>query len=271
MNFRLVVLGVALSISFLVCGEDGQARVEGSSFSGFVTSEEMDRRGAQQYAEMLMHASSKNALGPDDHPQVIRLRRIAQRLIPIGQSWNASSRRWKWEVNLLGYAQVNAFCFPGGKIAIYSGTLNRLQLNDDEIAIVLGHEIAHALREHARSRVSHSMIIEGAASFAGALASIFLGVNSQFMDSVAGDMGNLLTLKFTRDDEIDADLLGMEIAALAGYDPRAAISLWKKMSEVNANSAPQWLSTHPASESRIEEIRLNLPRVLLLYQSSKNF
>lgn len=270
MNFRWCFLGVLLSISSLVCGEDGRERFENSSSSGFVTSDEMERRGAHQYAELLMHASSKNALGPDDHSQVIRLRRIAQRLIPIGQAWNASSRSWKWEVNLLGYTQVNAFCFPGGKIAIYSGMLNKLQLTDDEVAMVLGHEIAHALREHARARVSQSVVIDGLATFVGALASVFLGVNSQFMDSVAGDMGSLLTLKFTRDDEVDADLLGMEIAARAGFDPRAAITLWTKMNEVNTNSAPQWLGTHPTSESRIEVIRQNLPQVLLFYQSSKN-
>ena len=127
-----------------------------SVLAKLVPAEEIEASAAKQYSDMLRQAASQNALGGPDHPQVKRLRHIAQRLIPYVNQWNPRAKTWKWEVNLIGSKQLNAFCMPGGKIAFYTGILEQLQLTDDEVAQIMGHEIAHALREHARARMGKS-------------------------------------------------------------------------------------------------------------------
>jgi predicted Zn-dependent protease len=241
-----------------------------SAFANLVPAGEVEQSARQQYSQMLKEAASKNALGPDDHPQVQRLRRIAKEIIPHSYEWNPRAREWKWEVNLIGSNQINAFCMPGGKIAFYTGILNQLKLTDDEVAMVMGHEVAHALREHARERMGKAAATNGLAAIGSTVASVFFGVNPQLTDLVARQGAGLLSLKFSRDDETEADLVGMELAARAGYDPRAGVTLWQKMSDANKGAPPQWLSTHPSGNSRIQEIQANLPKVLPLYDRSKN-
>ena len=241
-----------------------------SAFAKLVPAGEVEQSALQQYSQMLKQAADKNALGPADHPQVLRLRQIAKELIPHSYEWNPRARDWRWEVNLIGSNQINAFCMPGGKIAFYSGILKQLELTDDEVAMVMGHEIAHALREHARERMGKSAATNGLATIGSTVASVFFGVNPNLTDFVARQGANLITLKFSRDDETEADLVGMELAARAGYDPRAGVTLWQKMSAANKGAPPQWLSTHPSGNSRIEEIQANLPKVLPLYQRAKD-
>ena len=243
---------------------------EASVFANLVPAAEVEQSAHKQYADMMKEAASKNALGPDNHPQVIRLRRIAKELIPHSFDWNPRAKEWKWEVNLVGSNQINAFCMPGGKIAFYSGILTQLQLTDDEVAMVMGHEIAHALREHARERMGKATATNGIATIGSTVASVFFGVNPQLTDLVAKQGAGLLNLKFSRDDETEADLVGMELAARAGYDPRSGVTLWQKMSDANKGAPPQWLSTHPSGNSRIQEIQANLPKVLPLYERGKN-
>jgi predicted Zn-dependent protease len=240
-----------------------------SAFARLVPAAEVEQSARQQYSQMMKDASSKGALGPDDHPQVQRLRRIANELIPHSYEWNPRAREWKWEVNLIGSNQINAFCMPGGKIAFYTGILSQLKLTDDEVAMVMGHEIAHALREHARERMGKAAATNGLATIGSTVASVFFGVNPNLTDFVAKQGANLLSLKFSRDDETEADLVGMEIAARAGYDPRSGVTLWQKMSAASKGAPPQWLSTHPSGNTRIEEIQANLPKVLPLYERSK--
>ena len=272
MQFKRIVLvgGLVLSGCLGSTGvwahEGVEVNKEQSMFASLVSAGEVEKNARQQYGDMLKLAASKNALGPADHPQVIRLRHIAQQLIPHSYEWNPHAKDWKWEVNLIGSNQVNAFCMPGGKIAFYSGILTQLQLTDDEVAIVMGHEIAHALREHARERMGKAAATNGVATIGSTVASVFFGVSPQITDLVAKQGANLLTLKFSRDDETEADLVGMEIAARAGYDPRAGVTLWQKMSAANKGAPPQWLSTHPSGTTRIEEIQANLPKVLPLYE-----
>ncbi len=232
-----------------------------SAFANLVPAEQVERSAQQQYAQLLSQAASKQALGAKDHPQVQRLRAIARRIIPFTAAWNPRARDWQWEVNLIGSKQVNAFCMPGGKIAFYSGILDALHLSDDEVAMVMGHEIAHALREHARERMG-----KNAATGLGAnLLSQVLGLG-QVGQAVTSYGAQLLTLEFSREDESEADLVGMELAARAGFDPRAGVTLWQKMGALNKSAPPQWLSTHPSGNTRIADIEANLPRVMPLYE-----
>ncbi|HEX5310999.1 M48 family metallopeptidase [Aquabacterium sp.] len=225
-----------------------------------VPAEDVEQAAQQQYAQMGQEARQKGALLPDNHPQVVRLRAIAQRLIPFSYEWNKRASQWKWEVNVLNSKELNAFCMPGGKIAFYTGILDQLKLTDDEVAMVMGHEIAHALREHARERMGKT----SATKLGANLISGLLGLGSTG-DALLNMGGQLLTLKFSRENESEADLVGMELAARAGYDPRAGVSLWQKMGAASKGAPPQWLSTHPSGNTRIQEIEANLPKVMPLF------
>ena len=232
-----------------------------SGFTRLVPAEQVEAAAQQQYGQLVQDARNQRALLPDNHPQVMRLRAIAKRIIPYSLPWNRRAAQWQWQVVALQSKELNAFCMPGGKIAFYTGILDQLQLTDDEVAMVMGHEIAHALREHARERMG-----KGAATRLGAnLISGLLGLGS-VGDSLLNMGGQLLTLKFSREDESEADLVGMELAARAGYDPRAGVSLWRKMSSASKGAPPQWMSTHPASSTRINEIEQNLAKVMPLYE-----
>jgi Zn-dependent protease with chaperone function len=232
-----------------------------SQFGKLVPADQIEQAAGQQYAQMKQEAGAKKALAPADHPQVVRLRYIAQRIIPFAGAWNPRAKDWQWEVNLIGSKQLNAFCMPGGKIAFYYGILQQLQLSDDEVAMIMGHEMAHALREHARERLGKQTATRGAIEIGSAL----LGLGG-LGRSVADMGGQLLTLRFSRDDESEADLVGMELAARAGYDPASGVTLWQKMMGASSGAPPQFLSTHPSSSSRIADIQANLPKVSGLYQ-----
>jgi predicted Zn-dependent protease len=235
-----------------------------SGFAQLVPADEIEASAAKQYADMLQQAASNKALGPADNAQVIRLRRIAQRLIPFTNEWNPRAKTWKWEVNLIGSKQINAFCMPGGKIAFYTGILDQLQLTDDEVAQIMGHEIAHALREHARARMGKS----AATSMGAGLLSQLLGLGDVGR-TVANYGVQLLNMTFSRSDESEADLVGLELAARAGYNPRAGVTLWQKMAANSQGAPPQWLSTHPAGATRIADIERNLPRVLPIFERAR--
>jgi len=270
MKRSLVFLCVAacLASPAPMLARDGVEVGQESAFAKLVPAEQVEQSAKQQYAQILKDAASQNALGSDEHPQVIRLRRIANQLIPQSYDWNPRARDWKWEVNLLGSNQINAFCMPGGKIVFYSAILKQLDLSDDEVAMVMGHEIAHALREHARERMGKATATNGLATIGSTVASVFFGISPNVTDFVAKQGANLLTLKFSRDDETEADLVGMELAARAGFDPRSGVTLWQKMSQANKGAPPQWLSTHSASTTRIQEIQANLPKVMPLYEQA---
>ena len=235
-----------------------------SAFSNLVPADSVERSSAEQYQQMLQQANEKKALAGKDHPQLMRLRAIAAKIIPHALPWNPRAANWQWEVNLIGSKQINAYCMPGGKIAFYTGILDQLKLTDDEVAMVMGHEIAHALREHARERMGKST----ATNIGASLLTQMLGLG-QIGQTVTNYGAQLLTLQFSRDNESEADLVGMELAARAGYDPRAGVTLWQKMSAANKGAPPQWLSTHPSGTTRIGDIEANLPKVMPLYERVK--
>jgi predicted Zn-dependent protease len=231
-----------------------------SQLRNLVPAEQLERAATQQFNQMKRDAANKGALAPAGHPQLVRLQTIADRLLPHSVRWNRQATNWEWEVALFHSKSVNAFCMPGGKIGFYTGILDQLKLTDDEVAMIMGHEMAHALREHARARVAKSTLT----GIGAGLLSSMLGLGD--VGRMAVDYGAQLTiLKFSRDDESEADLVGMDIAARAGYDPRAGITLWRKMSAASKGAPPQWLSTHPSGNNRIAEIDRQLPAALPLY------
>jgi predicted Zn-dependent protease len=226
-----------------------------------LVSEASVEQGAQQaYLGELQKAEAGGKLNAD--PELTaRIHRIADRLIPVTATFRPDALSWKWEVNTLTTPEMNAYCMPGGKIMVYSGLVEKLQLNDAEIATVLGHEMSHALREHTRERVSKAyeeqVALIGLAVLTGAGPGTM-----QLADQVASVT---FELPHDRQQEAEADVMGLELMARAGYDPHEAISLWKKMMAAEKSEPSQFLSTHPASANRIADLESHMPQVMPLY------
>jgi predicted Zn-dependent protease len=263
-----IIAACAISASaaagFYAQAREGVEVGNNSKLARLVPASQVEQAAQQQYGQLLEQARAQGALAPDNHPQVVRLRAIAQKIVPFADQWNPRAKGWTWEVNVIGSKEINAFCMPGGKIAFYTGILEQLKLTDDEVAMIMGHEVAHALREHARERMAKSVATRAGAS----LLSGLLGLGGTG-DALVNMGGQLLTMKFGREDESEADLVGMELAARAGYNPQAGVSLWEKMSAASKGAPPQFLSTHPSGKTRIKDIQANLPRVMPLYERAK--
>jgi predicted Zn-dependent protease len=220
----------------------------------------------QQYGQVTRVAAHQGALNRDP-TQTARVQRIAQRLIPHTAVFRDDAVRWQWEVNVLTVNEVNAWCMPGGKMAVYTGLLQQLELTDAEVAAVMGHEIAHALREHVREGMGRQQATAVGTAVGAAVLEYFTGVNP-------GELGHTFTqamfvLPNSRANEQEADRIGVELAARAGYDPRAAVTLWQKMAAGGGGQPPQWLSTHPAHETRIRDLQDYAQRVLPLYETAE--
>jgi predicted Zn-dependent protease len=223
---------------------------------GYPGGPEVEMAARQEYVQLRRQAQNKTVLAAANDPQLERLRYIARRMIPFTTSCNERARDWKWEVQLLRTDSLNAFCMPGGKIAFFSGILSKLKLSDDEVAIIMGHETSHALLEHARERMAKS----GGTSLGLRALSALLGLGN--LGDLAAQAGaQLLSLKYSRDDESEADALGLLLAARSGYDPRAGVTLWQKMMSANKGAPPQWLSTHPSGKTRIKDMEDHMGRV----------
>jgi Zn-dependent protease with chaperone function len=231
-----------------------------------VSAEDVHKSSTQTYAQMMAQAQKKGVLDRDP-AQVQRVRNIVNRLIPQTTVFRPEAQKWPWEVHVISIDEANAWCMPAGKMAIYTGLIQRLNLTDDEIAAVMGHEIAHALREHARERISRQMGTQMAVGIAGALFGI--GELGQGLGNMVADV--TLNLPNSRLHETEADRIGVELAARAGYDPRAAIRLWEKMAKGSSGGQPpKWLSTHPSHADRLADIKQYADKVMPLYTAAKS-
>ncbi|HUG77370.1 MAG TPA: M48 family metallopeptidase [Burkholderiales bacterium] len=229
-----------------------------------VSSEQINASAEKAYAETMAEAKAKGALNRNP-AQVARVQAIARRLIPQTATFRPDAPGWKWETNVISSGDVNAWAMPGGKMAVYTGLIEKLNATDDELAAVMGHEIAHALREHGRERASRAMAQGVGLSVIGAVA----GVSGGSLDLSKLVLDLTLNLPNSRTHETEADRIGVELAARAGYDPRAAITLWEKMQKAGGGQPPQFLSTHPSHDTRISDLRDYAARVMPLYQSAK--
>ena len=240
-----------------------------SRLSKFIPAEQLNEAAAQQYAQMMSQAQQKGVLLPQSHPEVQRLRAIAKRIIPHTTRWNQDATQWQWQVNLIDSKDVNAFCMPGGRIGFFTGILTSLKLTDDEVAAVMGHEIAHALREHSREKMAKQLGTTAIARLGGAVVSGLFGIDPGITGTVANYGAQFIGLKFSRDDEREADLVGLDISSRAGYDPRAGIALWRKMAALDRRAPIEVLSTHPGGESRIKDMERHMNLLLPVYARAK--
>lgn len=231
-----------------------------------VSSAKLDQMAAQSYAKLKSDSSGKGALNRDA-AMLQRVRAVAARIEPQTAVFRKDAPGWQWEVNVISSNELNAFCMPGGKIMFYSGLIDKLHLSDSEIAIVMGHEISHALREHSREQLSQAIAAQTAIDIGTAL----LGFGAGSADLASVGYEKLVATKFSRTDESEADRIGLELSARAGYDPRAGISLWQKMLRASQGGGrpPEFLSTHPAEENRVQQIEALLPTVMPLYEATQ--
>lgn len=225
----------------------------------------VEGQSAQGYVQMMNDAGQKRVLVHPKDPQLQNLNRILNRLMPHALKWNKRASEWQWEVNLIKSDELNAFCMPGGKIAFYTGIINKLKLNNDEIAMIMGHEMSHALLEHGNSQLSKSLI----AKFGLKALEKGAGVGAA---EIGAQVWKLFDLSFSRDDETDADRVGLELAARAGFNPEAAVTFWTKMQKASGGGGETqlaFLSTHPSNESRIADLRANIVNVQDLYLATQ--
>lgn len=236
-----------------------------------LSEKQVESMSAESYLATLQEAGKNKTLNTDAR-QLQRVRTIANRLIVPTVTFRPDAASWKWEVNVQDSEEVNAYCLPGGKIMVFKGLISKLNATDDELAAVLGHEIAHALREHGRERMSEAYVQQiglfGLAALVGAAA------KDEQKAAAAMEIASLvttigLTLPHSREQEREADRMGLELAARAGYDPQAAVSLWRKMTAAGGAKQPEFLSTHPSGESRINDLQELIPTVLPLYEKIK--
>jgi predicted Zn-dependent protease len=262
-----LAVGVA-ALALTACGsvrttQSGAVGVERQQ-TMLVSSAEINQAAAQQYSKTISEAQKKGALDRES-AEVQRVRTIAARLIPQTGVFRPDAPGWKWETHVITSNEVNAWCMPGGKIAVYTALIEKLKLTDDELAAVMGHEIAHALREHGRERVSQQMTTGLAVGIASAALGLG-GTGSQLADMVAQVT---FTLPNSRLHEQEADRIGVELAARAGYDPRGAVTVWQKMAQAAGGGTPQFLSTHPSPENRIKDLEVYAQKVMPLYQAAR--
>lgn len=229
-----------------------------------VSEKQIEESAAIAYKDEITKAQQKSALNTDA-ALVSRVRGIANRLIPHTAVFRKDAPQWNWEVNVQKEDQLNAYCMPGGKIMVYTGIVEKLKLTDDELAAVMGHEIAHALREHGRERVSRAYGQQIALGVLGAATGIGEGGVK-----LAGMVSEVtFGLPHSREQESESDAMGLELMARAGYDPTGAVRIWQKMSQGAGGGPPQFLSTHPSHSTRIKDLEANIPKVMPLYQAAK--
>ncbi|HYD82178.1 MAG TPA: M48 family metallopeptidase [Paucimonas sp.] len=231
-----------------------------------VSSAEINQAAGREYAQLIEGERRKGELNPNP-AQTQRVRAIAAKLIRQTTVFRQDAAGWAWETNVIADKDVNAWCMPGGKIAVYSGLIEKLHATDDELAAVIGHEIAHALREHARERISEQMFAGFGASIVDAIGSAY-GVRGLGRATSTG-FQLFAGLPHSREQEVEADRIGVELAARAGYDPRAAVTLWEKMGSSGGAEPPEFLSTHPSPRGRLQDLRVYSQRVLPLYEEAK--
>jgi len=225
-----------------------------------VSAEAVNQSADKAYADVLKQAQQQNALDKDP-ATVARVKAIASRLIPATGALRPDAPGWKWDMHVLSSKEVNAWCMPGGKIAVYTGLIDQIKPTDGELAAVMGHEIGHALREHGREQASQQMIEQVGVGILGALT----GVNTQLAQTIADVT---ISLPHSRQQETEADRIGVELMARAGYDPHEAVNLWQKMNKLGGSQPPQFLSTHPSNESRIADVTKDADAVMPLYQAA---
>jgi predicted Zn-dependent protease len=221
----------------------------------------------QAYSQTLQPLAKQGKL--NDNPALkARVDNITARLIPQAIKYRPETEAWDWQVNVIDDPKtLNAWCMAGGKMAIYTGIIDQLKLTDDEIAQVMGHEIAHALAKHTAERMSVAVAQQTALQIGAAILGTGSLGSQVALQAAAAATTVGVQLPNSRSQESEADRIGIELAARAGYDPHAAVTLWQKMTQATGGAGKSdFLSTHPASEKRMEALAQLIPQMMPYYE-----
>lgn len=231
-------------------------------------SQTLNLKAAEGYQQVLSEARSENAL--DTRSQTAqRVHNVFNRMVPIANANNRTGIPFQWEMNVIRSDELNAWAMPGGKMAVYSGLVEKLNLTDDELAAVIGHEMTHALREHSKAQVGQQLLT----GIGMQIGSSILAQNSNVDPQTLQTGGALLSeygisKPFSRQHETEADIGGLMLMAAAGYNPQAAPVVWQKMEQAGSSGMPSFLSTHPSGADRIQVLQQHMPEAMALYQQS---
>lgn len=246
----------------------GSVPVTGRKQLSLVSNQEVLTLSLQQYDEFI-----KSAPKSTDKVNTAMVQKVGRNIANAVENYLKNNgyadeiSSYAWEFNLVKSTDVNAFCMPGGKIVVYEGILPITQ-NETGLAVVLGHEVAHAVAKHANERMSQQMATQyGTAAVGAALGGASAGVQQAAAAAIGLGSQYGILLPYSRKQELEADKLGLIFMAMAGYDPSAAAAFWTRMSQSSGGSTPEFMSTHPSDNSRIQQIQKDLPEALKYYKS----
>jgi len=226
-------------------------------------------KAAEGYQQILGEAQSQNALD-NRSPTAQRVHNIFSRMVPAANANNRTGVPFNWEMHVIRSDELNAWAMPGGKMAVYSGLVEKLNLTDDELAAVIGHEMTHALREHSKAQVGQQLLTGIGMQLGGSLLAKNSSIDPQTLQTGGALLSEYgISKPFSRQHETEADIGGLMLMASAGYNPQAALSVWQKMAQAGGGSPPTFLSTHPSGADRIAVLQQYLPEAMGIYQQGR--
>jgi len=262
---KLLIPAAVACVILLACSKNV---VTGKSAFNIVPDSEMLPMSFSEYDKFL----KEHPPLPDSDPRVQLVRGCGTRIQKAVEEYYASKNAskqlesFKWEFNVVDENTINAWCMPGGKVVVYTGLLPVTQ-DEQSLAVVMGHEIAHAIAKHGAQRMSQGLLVQ----FGGAALSVALSqkpaLTQQLFQQAYGVSTGLGVLKYSRSHETEADKMGLIFAAMAGYDPEAAISFWERMAASGGQKPPEILSTHPSDDTRIRDLKAFMPEAKKYYKS----
>lgn len=262
---------ISLFVLFTIIYSCATVPLTGRRQLSLVDDSQINQAAAASYSQLLSDPKTKVIASGSDAQRVKRIGGQLATAIEryLQQNGYADNYQFKWEFNLIQSSEINAWCMPGGKVAVYSGILPVTQ-NDAGLATVMGHEIGHAIARHAAERMSQQMAAQAGGAVIGAAAGGQSQTTQALINQAYGIGGQLALLKYSRDQESEADRLGLTFMAMAGYDPHEALTFWKRMQAQNkGGSPPEFLSTHPADATRIANIQKLMPEAMKYYKPSR--
>ncbi len=264
--FRNSLIAVATTAVLAGCASTTAGSVAGGQRSQLmvVSEAEIVQAAQQAFAQQNAKARAQGALVTSG-AEFNRVNTVMRRLVPHVAQFRPDAARWHWELVLINTNELNAHVMPGGKVTVYTGLLRRMGMTDDELAVVIGHEMAHAFREHSREQISQQAVGDLAVSLGGAL--LGLGSGGTQLAGIAKQVA--VDMPYSRNMENEADIYGLELAARAGYNPAAALTLWDKMAAAGAGQGPSFLSSHPSASDRTARIRAALPKLMPIYEAAR--
>lgn len=257
---------LSLTMYILLFAGCGSVPITGRKQLSLVSNEEVLSLSLQQYGDFI-----KSAPRSSDQKNTALVQKVGRNIANAVEAYLKNNgyadqvKDYSWEFNLVKSSEVNAFCMPGGKIVVYEGILPYTQ-DETGLAVVLGHEVAHAVAKHANERMSNQIATQyGTAAVGAALSGTSAGVQQAAAAAIGLGSQYGILLPYSRKQELEADKLGLVFMAMAGYDPSFAAAFWERMAQ-KGSSTPEFMSTHPSDNTRIQQIKKDLPEALRYYK-----